>query len=58
MIAARIGPIGKLKLPSAEAVVAEPVGSDVSCAAVVVSSAVGSPVVKLAATAARRVARA
>ena len=54
MIAARIGPIGKLKLPSAAAVVAEAVGSEVSCTAVVVSSAVGSPVVTLAATAARR----
>ena len=56
MIAARIGPIGKLKLPSADAVVAEAVGSEVSCAAAVVSAAAGSPVVTLAATAARRTA--
>ena len=54
MIAARIGPIGKLKLPSADAVVADAMGSEVSCAAVFASSAAGSPVVTLVATAARR----
>ena len=54
MIAARIGPIGKLKLPSADAVVAEAVGSEISCAAVVVSKSAGSLLVVLAAE--RRVA--
>lgn len=54
MIAARIGPIGRLKLLSAEAVVAEAVGSEVSCATAVVSALAGSPVVTLAAIAARR----
>ena len=56
MIAARIGPIGRLKLPRADAVVAEAVGSEVSCAPAVVSASAGSPVVTLAATAARRTA--
>ena len=64
MIAARIGPIGTLKLPSADAVVADAVngrtggnagtGSEVSCAAVVVSTSAGSLLVTLAATAGRR----
>jgi len=54
MIAARIGPIGTLKLPSADAVVADAVGSEMSCAAVVVSTSAGSLLVTLAATAGRR----
>ena len=54
MIAARIGPIGNVKLPSADAVVAEAVGSEVSCATEVFSTSAGWPVVALTATAARR----
>ena len=56
MIAARIGPIGNVKPPSAEAVVADPVGSEVSCATEVFSTSAGWPVVALTATAARRAA--
>ena len=53
MIAARIGPTGQVKPPSA-APVAEAIGSDAGCATAELSA--GSPVVGLTATAARRVA--
>ena len=56
MIAARIGPIGNVKLPSADAVVAEAVGSEVTCATEVFSTSAGWPGVALTATAARRAA--
>lgn len=56
MIAARIGPIGNVKLPSADAVAAEAVGGEVTCPTEVFSTSAGWPVVALTATAARRAA--
>jgi hypothetical protein len=54
MIAARIGPTGREKLPIADALVAEAVGADITCATVVLRSLTGCPVVVLDAAAARR----